>query len=223
MRVHLLFEQSGTFKNEFKKLGYDAYDYDLDNQFNETDFQLDLFEEIENAYLNKKTIFDNFKKNDLIFAFFPCTYFSSQNNMIYSGTAMQMRNMNDSEKQEYILDRVKNRDYNLNILNKLIQIIKNRDLKLIVENPYHNNFLLSQDGFKSPEIIITDRTKYGDYYTKPTMFYFYNYEPTFFSLNFLSENNSLNTRITNVSNQIARSLMHPTFAHNFIHKYILGF
>ena len=27
MIVHCLFEQSGTFKNEFKKLGYEAYDY----------------------------------------------------------------------------------------------------------------------------------------------------------------------------------------------------
>jgi hypothetical protein len=29
MIVHCLFEQSGTFKNEFKKLGYEAYDYDM--------------------------------------------------------------------------------------------------------------------------------------------------------------------------------------------------
>ena len=31
-RVHCLFEQSGTFKNEFKKLGIDAYDYDIQNE-----------------------------------------------------------------------------------------------------------------------------------------------------------------------------------------------
>lgn len=47
---HCLFEQSGTFKNEFKKLGYDAEDYDILNDFNETDHQIDLFNEIENAY-----------------------------------------------------------------------------------------------------------------------------------------------------------------------------
>ena len=29
--IHLLFEQSGTFKNEFKKLGFNAYDYDILN------------------------------------------------------------------------------------------------------------------------------------------------------------------------------------------------
>lgn len=31
MKVHCLFEQSGTFKNEFKKLGYEAFDYDILN------------------------------------------------------------------------------------------------------------------------------------------------------------------------------------------------
>ena len=46
MKVHCLFEQSGTFKNEFRKLGYEADDYDIDNQFGETDYQVDLFKEI---------------------------------------------------------------------------------------------------------------------------------------------------------------------------------
>ena len=46
MKVHCLFEQSGTFKNEFKKLGHEAYDYDIQNEFGETDFVVDLFENI---------------------------------------------------------------------------------------------------------------------------------------------------------------------------------
>lgn len=46
MKVHCLFEQSGTFKNEFKKLGYEAFDYDIQNDYGQTDFQLDLFAEI---------------------------------------------------------------------------------------------------------------------------------------------------------------------------------
>lgn len=44
--VHCFFEQSGTFKNEFKKLGYDAEDYDIQNEFGETDHITDLFSEI---------------------------------------------------------------------------------------------------------------------------------------------------------------------------------
>ena len=49
-KVHCFFEQSGTFKNEFKKLGYDAYDYDIQNHFGETDYIIDLFHEIDVAY-----------------------------------------------------------------------------------------------------------------------------------------------------------------------------
>ena len=50
MVAHCLFEQSGTFKNEFKKLGIKAYDYDILNEFGETDYEIDLFGEIEQAY-----------------------------------------------------------------------------------------------------------------------------------------------------------------------------
>lgn len=46
MIAHCLFEQSGTFKNEFKKLGIEAYDYDILNDYGETDYQIDLFSEI---------------------------------------------------------------------------------------------------------------------------------------------------------------------------------
>ena len=49
-RFHCFFEQSGTFKNEFKKLGYEAYDYDILNDFGETDYVMDLFHDIEVAY-----------------------------------------------------------------------------------------------------------------------------------------------------------------------------
>lgn len=49
-KVWCMFEQNGTFKNEFKKLGYDAVDLDIQNNFGETDYVIDLFAEIEKAY-----------------------------------------------------------------------------------------------------------------------------------------------------------------------------
>ena len=57
-KVWCFFEQSGTFKNEFKKLGHDAVDVDIQNNFGETDYQIDLFKEIEEAYEEKPSIFD---------------------------------------------------------------------------------------------------------------------------------------------------------------------
>ena len=49
-KVHCFFEQSGTFKNEFIKLGIPAEDYDIQNNFGQTDHIVDLFEQIESAY-----------------------------------------------------------------------------------------------------------------------------------------------------------------------------
>ena len=69
-KIYCLFEQSGTFKNEFKKLGYEALDYDIQDEFGETDYVCDLFVDIEEAYENRESIFDNITKNDLIIAFF---------------------------------------------------------------------------------------------------------------------------------------------------------
>lgn len=98
MKVHCMFEQSGTFKNEFKKLGYEAEDYDIANDFGETDHVIDLFSEIEKAYCYRDSIFDNIKKDDLILAFFPCIRFEDQIQMHFRGTAFQMKNYDDIEK-----------------------------------------------------------------------------------------------------------------------------
>lgn len=49
-KIHCFFEQSGTFKNEFKKIGFEAEDYDIQNEFGETDNVIDLFAEIEKCY-----------------------------------------------------------------------------------------------------------------------------------------------------------------------------
>lgn len=85
-KIHCLFEQSGTFKNEFKKLGYEAFDYDIQDEFKETDYVCDLFVDIEEAYKNKESIFDDITKNDLIIAFFPCIRFEEQIQMAFRGT-----------------------------------------------------------------------------------------------------------------------------------------
>lgn len=60
-KVWNFFEQSGTFKNEFKKLGYEAVDVDIQNNFGETDCQIDLFAEIEKGYDNQPSIFDKIR------------------------------------------------------------------------------------------------------------------------------------------------------------------
>lgn len=60
-KVHCFFEQSGTFKNEFIKLGIPAEDYDIQNNFGETDHTDDLFKAIEDAYEGKPSLFDSIR------------------------------------------------------------------------------------------------------------------------------------------------------------------
>ena len=70
-KVHLFFEQSGTFKNEFIKLGIPAEDYDIQNEYGQTDHQIDLFREIRQGWDNKPGLFDDITPDDLMMAFFP--------------------------------------------------------------------------------------------------------------------------------------------------------
>lgn len=60
-KVHCFFEQSGTFKKEFIKLGFQAEDYDIQNNFGETDHVIDLFAEIEKAYDSQLSVFDQIR------------------------------------------------------------------------------------------------------------------------------------------------------------------
>lgn len=99
-KVHCLFEQSGTFKNQLKQLGIDAEDYDILNEFGETDHVVDLFSEIERAYDGEKSIFDTIGKCDLVFAFFPCTRFESVIPIAFRGEQPQQKNWSDIKKLE---------------------------------------------------------------------------------------------------------------------------
>lgn len=135
-RVYCFFEQSGTFKNEFHKLGYEAEDYDIQNEFGQTDHVMDLFKEIENGFDGKESIFDKITKDDLVMAFFPCIYFCATSQMVFSFGCYNYRRKDDMEIAREILERSKNREKYYALLVKLFAICRSRELRLIVENPY---------------------------------------------------------------------------------------
>ena len=218
--VHCLFEQSGTFRDVFRNKGYEAYCYDIENKFNETDYQIDLFNEIEKGYLNEKSIFDNMNENDLIFAFFPCTWFSVQNDLFWSRTSYTFKTWNEKKIDEYIAKRERERDYVYKMLLKFIEIIKIKKIKTVIENPYTNNYLLTQKEIKQPDIIIMNRRDLSDHFIKPTMFYFYNLEPTYFANHTIVKKHDL--KIVSKTHGIDRSLISPEFAYNFVNMYVLG-
>lgn len=97
-KVHCFFEQSGTFKREFIKLGIPAEDYDIQNNFGETDHVTDLFKAIEDAYDGKPSLFDDVTKDDLIMAFFPCIYFCQMSQYAQSMNYNNYRGLSDEKK-----------------------------------------------------------------------------------------------------------------------------
>lgn len=98
---------------------------------------------------------------------------------------------------------------------------------MIVENPYTQPHYLTMFFPVEPKVIIKDRHEEGDYFTKPTQFFFMNCEPEQ-NVVFEPMTNIEKLLITNPSGmkngqstQVKRSLIHPQFADRFIKTYIL--
>ena len=129
-KVWCMFEQSGTFKNEFKKLGYDAVDIDIQNNFGETDYQIDIFNEIEKAYEGgRESIFDKMTKDDLIMAFFPCIYFCAPSQMNFTWGCINYRKMSYKEKTDAILKRSSDREKFYALAIKMFSVVAERGLR----------------------------------------------------------------------------------------------
>lgn len=102
-RAFCLFEQSGTFKNEFIKLGIPAEDFDILDEFGQTDHVVDLFQQIDAAYEKKPSLFDRIGPEDIVLAFFPCTQFEAQVQMWFAGTHYSAQKQSDLKKLQYVL------------------------------------------------------------------------------------------------------------------------
>lgn len=225
-KIHCFFEQSGTFKNEFKKLGYISEDYDIQDNFNETDHVIDLFNEIELAYNGEPSIFDKINKDDLILAFFPCIYFCESSQCAFRFWHFNYRKLSTKEMTDKILKRVEDRAYFYSLAIKMCSIAKIRGLRLIMENPWSGIGYLKNNFVEDPKVIDMDRTKRGDYYKKPTAYWFFNCEPTF-GCSFQEPEYIKTIRKTKGSSQAGlcgedRSLISPDYARNFICDFILG-
>lgn len=64
------------------------------------------------------------------------------------------------------------------ILLKLTAITQIRNLRLIIENPYHPTNFTNHFFFLRVTMIDKDRTRRGDYFKKPTGYWFVNCKPT---------------------------------------------
>lgn len=227
-KVHCFFEQSGTFKNEFIKLGIPAEDYDIQNNFGETDNVVDLFKAIEDAYDGKPSLFDEMKEEDLILAFFPCIYFSCMSQMGISWGYTNYRNLSVKEATEQIFERVNNREMFFRLAVKMLAVAKERGLRLIMENPWSEQTYLKANFVMPPTIVDNNRMLRGDYRVKPTAYWFINSEPTQGYTEQFDKLKEKKTHQSSRGSKVAgvcseeRSMISPDYARNFICDFILG-
>lgn len=228
-KVHCFFEQSGTFKNEFIKIGIPAEDYDIQNNFNETDNVIDLFAEIENAYDGKESIFDKIVKDDLIIAFFPCIYFCDASMLYFRDCSINLDEQFKEDKglrYRHIIERSKKREFYYTNLWKLITVVIEKEIRLIVENPWNQNgdsYL--QQNFIKPTLIDKDRRLRGDFYGKPTAYWFFNEKPTTGSSIQRDKKSKSIKKAKRGGNGYCseeRSMISHDYSRNFICDFILG-
>lgn len=223
--IHCFFEQSGTFKNEFKRLGYKAFDYDIQNNFYETDLQIDLFNEIEKGYNNEPSIFDNITQDDLIISFFPCIYFCENNNLYFTLEHNNLKNLNAVEKMEKVTERMSDRMKFYTIFCKMFGVCYKKKLRMIVENPYCSAGFLFYN-FQKPTLIDKDRTRRGDFFKKPTAYWFVNCKNTIgYSFQEREQKKAINKLKRGAQAGICseeRSMISSDYARNFICDFILG-
>lgn len=225
-KVHLLFEQSGTFKNQFIRLGIEAEDYDIQNHFGETDHVCDLFAEIDSAYICEKSIFDRFDKDDLVIAFYPCIYFCESSECAFKLWHYNYRGLSDGQKIEKIIMRENKRHEYYTRLLRLVSVCMLRGLRIVIENPYTLPHYLRNNFLKEPDVIDKDRTMRGDNFRKRTAYWFFNCEPT----HGCTVNRNMEVRTIRKARPASRaglcseerSMISPEYAKNFILDFILG-
>ena len=228
-KVHCFFEQSGTFKNEFINLGIPAEDYDIQNNFGETNHVVDLFQAIEDAYDGKPSLFDSIRggqDRDLIIAFFPCIYFSPVSQMLMCWGDLNYRKLSYPERTEKILQRMKDREKFWELAVKMLTVAKERGIRLIMENPWSQQTYLKANFILPPTLVDSNRRLRGDYFVKPTAYWFINCEPThgFTEQNDKEKRNIMNTKSSAKAGICSeeRSMISPDYARNFICDFIIG-
>lgn len=223
--VHCLFEQSGTFKTAFHDLGIHAADYDIQNMFGKTTTQCDLFIQIEKAYSGKRSIFDTMRSTELLKAFFPCIYFNEHNEMYFCGTSYNLRNLSQAARIRAIIKRSELRQEYYKKVLQLIAICEERQLKLIIENPYNAHHYWRFNFPNYPRVIDMNRTLRGDYFKKPTQYIFIGLQPSngcsrqkIHKMRYIE--NCSSSKIAGLCST-ERSMISPEYAHNFICDFIL--
>ena len=159
----------------------------------------------------------------MIIAFFPCTRFEAIIPLAFRGEQVQQKNWNDETK---LLNSMKLQTELTDMylrLSEMVIICIRRGLRLVIENPYTQPHYLTMFWCLKPKLIDNDRTRNGDYYKKPTQYWFVNCDPknniVFEPLEYVPTKNIMAVKGEN--KKATRSLIHPQYASRFIRQFLI--
>lgn len=146
--------------------------------------------------------------------------------MAFSYGCTNYRKLNIMEKTEKILERSKNREYFYSLAIKMLSVAQYKGLRLIMENPWSEQTYLKANFVMSPTMIDNNRMLRGDFYVKPTAYFYINCKPTYgesFQLD-KKKKTIINAKASKQAGLCSeeRSMISSDYARNFICDFILG-
>lgn len=101
-----------------------------------------------------------------------------------------------------------------------------KGIRLVFENPWSEQTYLKANFIKAPDVVDMNRTIRGDYFVKPTAYWYFNCEPTYGES--YQKDKERKTIMSAKGESKAglcseeRSMISPDYARNFICDFILG-
>lgn len=159
-------------------------------------------------------------------AFFPCIYFCDVNEPLFRLDDLNYRRLPLRDKYAKILERAKNREYFFEMCIKMFCVVDVKGLRLIMENPYSQSHYLVKNFVYKAKVIDRNRRQRGDYFIKPTQYFYVNCEPTYGkSFTPPKEKKAVcslsGSGVAGLCGE-ERSLISPDYARNFICDFIIG-
>ena len=172
------------------------------------------------------SVFDLITCDDLIIAFFPCIFFCDINEPLFRLDDLNYKKLTLRQKYDKILERAKNREYFFEICIKMFCVCDCKGLRLVMENPYSQSHYLVKNFVYKSKLIDKNRRRRGDFFVKPTQYWFLHCEPTYGN-SYTKPQETKTVCGIKGSKQAGlcgeeRSLISPDYARNFINDFILG-
>lgn len=160
-------------------------------------------------------------------AFFPCIYFETIQMCYYQLSHLNNRQKSYTERIGDAIERLQKRTYFHTLLYKMVSVATDRKIALIIENPATKpSYLIDTQNFPNPTIIDSNRMLRGDYYAKPTAYWFFNCINTtgFTEQNDKKQKNIMKSKAAPMAGLCSeeRSMISTDYARNFICDFIIG-